>query len=158
MFGLFGSASFTDPQLGELRRSGGVWRGTVRLEGAALPLAVSGSRTAPDAEALRLARSVPAEFAAWRPTMERALYEHHSPYAEAVADGEADAPASGLPTIDTPSSVWPHTSVEFVRVSPLSGELTVEIGCRVAWDEEHTLGVRLRDGRLVELCGSVLAP
>ena len=65
---------------------------------------------------------------------------------------------TGLPTIDTPSSVWPHTGVEFVRVSPLSGELTVEIGCRVAWDEEHTLGVRLRDGRLVELCGSVLAP
>ena len=28
----------------------------------------------------------------------------------------------------------------------------------VAWDEEHTLGARIRDGRLVELNGSVLRP
>ena len=54
--------------------------------------------------------------------------------------------------------MWRHTAVEFVQVTPLSGQLTVEIGYRVAWDEEHTLGARLRDGRLIELCGSVLAP
>jgi hypothetical protein len=34
----------------------------------------------------------------------------------------------------------------------------VELGLRVAWDEEHTLGARLQSGKLVELCGSVLKP
>lgn len=38
------------------------------------------------------------------------------------------------------------------------GTLRLEIGLRVAWDEEHTLGARLRDGRLIELNGSVLEP
>jgi hypothetical protein len=45
-----------------------------------------------------------------------------------------------------------------VAVITLDGELSVEIGYRVAWDEEHTLGARLRNGRLIELNGSVLPP
>jgi len=79
-------------------------------------------------------------------------------HAEAVTAGETEPPESRLPAIDGPAAVWPHTTPEFVHVTPLSGQLTVEIGYRVAWDEEHTLGARLRDGQLVELCGSVLAP
>jgi hypothetical protein len=46
----------------------------------------------------------------------------------------------------------------YAAVVTLDHELTVEIGYRVPWDEEHTLGARLRQGRLVELCGSVLEP
>ena len=123
-----------------------------------MPLVLSGSRTAPDPEALTIARSIPSSFPAWRPEIARSLFEHYSPYAEAVAEGEVEPPDSGLPAIDGPEGVWPHTAVEFVQVTPLSGQLTVEIGYRVAWDEEHTLGARLRDGQLIELCGSVLAP
>jgi hypothetical protein len=33
-----------------------------------------------------------------------------------------------------------------------------EVGCRVQWDEEHTLGARFQNGRIIELCGSVLEP
>jgi hypothetical protein len=51
-----------------------------------------------------------------------------------------------------------YTTIDFVQVSPLDGHLTVEIACRVAWDDEHTLGARLRDGQLIGLNGSVLAP
>lgn len=123
-----------------------------------MPLVLSGSRTAPDPNALSMARSISSDFPSWRPTVERALFEHYSPYAEAMTAGEADPPASGLPAIDGPADVWPHTTAEFVQVIPLSGQLTVEIGYRVAWDEEHIVGARLRDGQLVELCGSVLAP
>jgi hypothetical protein len=47
-----------------------------------------------------------------------------------------------------------YTTIDFVQVSPLDGHLTVE----VAWDDEHTLGARLRDGQLIGLNGSVLAP
>jgi|ERR671919_1064321 hypothetical protein len=159
MFGLFKSAPFIDPQLGSFRRSRGAWRGALALDGAApVPLVLSGGRAAPDAEALRIAHSLASEYASWRPMIARGLFEHYSPYAEAVAAGELDTPVSDLPSIDAPSSVWPHTSVEFVRVTPLDRVLTVEIGYRVTWDEEHTLGARFRDGQLLELCGSVLAP
>jgi len=158
MFGLFKSATFADPQLGELRRAGGLWRGTILLGEEKVPLVLSGSRTEPNPAALTIARSIPSRFPAWRPEIARSLFEHYSPYAEAVAKGEVEPPDSSLPTIDGPDGVWRHTAVEFVQVTPLSGQLTVEIGYRVAWDEEHTLGARLRDGQLIELCGSVLAP
>jgi hypothetical protein len=159
MFGFFKSASFVDPQLGELLRSGGAWRGTLKLDAeASVPLVLSGGRAAPDPEALRIARSIPSDYPSWRPAIERELFDHYSPCAEAVAAGELDPPSPGLPPIDAPSSVWPHTNLEFIQVAPLSGVLTVEIGYRVAWDEEHTLGARIRGGQLLELCGSVLAP
>ncbi len=54
-----------------------------------------------------------------------------------------------LPALEVPSSVWPYVRVEFVQVVLLDGQLTVEIGYRVAWDEEHTLGARIRGGQLV---------
>ena len=158
MFGLFRSAPFADPQLGELRRSRGLWRGRLMLGGVSVPLMLSGPRAAPELEALKIARSMPSSFNAWRPSIEAALFEHYEPYAEAIAANEGNPPEQGLPAIDVPSAVWPHTEAQFVQVTPLSGVLTVEIGYRVAWDEEHMLGARLRDGRLVELCGSVLPP
>ena len=91
-------------------------------------------------------------MSAWRPAIERALFEHYAPYAEAEPVEE------GLPAIREASSEWPHTRIEFVQVAPLHGRLTVEIGLRVAWDEEHTLGARLSGAQLLELNGSVLAP
>jgi hypothetical protein len=158
MFGLFKSASFADPQLGALHRSRGMWRGTLLLGEARVPLILSGSRTAPDPKALNAARSISCDFTSWRSTIERAFFEHYLPYDEAVTAGEAEPPEARLPAIDRPAAVWPHTTAEFVQVTPLRGQMTVEIGYRVAWDEEHTLGVRLRNRQLVELCGSVITP
>ena len=86
------------------------------------------------------------------------MFEHYSPYAEAVLAGEEEAPGGGLPRIERPSDVWRHVETVFVQVTPLDGRITLEIGYQVAWDEEHTLGARICDGQLVELCGSVLAP
>jgi hypothetical protein len=158
MLGLFKSAPFIDPQLGELRRSRGAWRGTLALEAASrVPLVLVGSRAAPDPDALRIARLIPVDFPSWRAGIERELFEHLAPYAEAVVAGEL-VPLTPLPEIDVPSAVWRHANVEFVQVGPLDGQLTVEIGYRVEWDEEHTLGARFRGGKLVELCGSVLPP
>ena len=156
MFGLFESPPFADPQLGEFRRSRGRWRGTVPLGDAAVPLVLGGSREAPDAEALTLARTIPAAFPAWRADLAQALFEHYEPYAESVAAGEAEG--SGTPGVGAPAAVWPHAHAEYVQVAPLDGALTIEIGYRVDWDEEHTLGARVREGRLIELNGSVLRP
>lgn len=157
MFDIFGSGPVLDPELGELRLARGLWRGTLRLSEATAPLVLSGSRSAPDPEGLAAARAIASSYPTWRLSIERAMFEHYSPYAEAVAAGE-DQPQDSLPVIETPSEVWPHTNVEFVQVTPLDGKLTVEIGYRVAWDEEHTLGARFCAGQFLELCGSVLAP
>lgn len=50
-------------------------------------------------------------------------------------------------------------AIAFVRVEPLpTAEQmvdTVEVAYRVEWDEEHTLGARIQEWRLIELCGSV---
>jgi hypothetical protein len=158
MFGLFKSPPFSDALLGEFRRTGGVWRGTVELGGGRVPLVIHGSRSAPDPQALEIARAVPTSYPQWRGLIASAMLEHYAPYAEAVAAGELEPPGEGLPRITQPGDVWPHTAVEFVSVITLDGESSVEIGYRVAWDEEHTLGARLRNGRLIELNGSVLPP
>ena len=158
MFDLFRPAPISDPELGELRRSRGAWRGTLVLEGRPVPLIVAGPRSGPDPDALRVARTVAAGYPAWRPAIADALLEHCTPYAEAVAEGEDDAPAGGLPTIGNSASVWPLAQAEFVHVHRLERHTTVEIGYRAAWDEEHTLGAQIRDGRLLGLNGSVVAP
>ena len=160
MFGFFKSPPFHDPTLGQLVRSRGLWRGslTVGASVSASPLALSGTRTEPDAQALAAAREVAQAFASWRPAIEQALFEHYEPYAEAVTAGELSSPAEALPRIAAPGAVWSHVSLVFVSVTPLSGLLTTELGYTTAWDDEHTLGARFQSGKFIELCGSVLRP
>ena len=159
MFGLFSSPRIVDAELGELVRSRGYWRGTINVDAYAdVPLAVAGGRAAPDAPALAAAREVAKRFASWRADIERSLHEHLEPYAEAIAAGEFPFADEALARLASPSEVWVHVSLVFVSVGPLGGSLTTELGLRVAWDEEHTLGVRLQGGRFLELCGSTLAP
>lgn len=159
MFGLFAAHPFSDPLFGELKRSRGYWRAFVSLDSSAgVLLAVSGPRARPDQEALETARTFLAQYHGLRPLIGQALYEHYLPYAEAVVAGEFSPPVDGLPNIDAPEFVWPHVTAIHVSVTPMEGVLTVEVGYRVAWDDEHTLGARFQKGRFVELCGSVLAP
>ena len=158
MFGLFESPPFGDPDLGEMRRSRGKWRGSYDLvEGKKIALVLSGSRAGPDPVALRIARSLRMEYPAWRPAIERGLFEHFEPYGEAVAAGDLPRPV-GFPTIATQPDVWRYSTFQYILVAPLRGSLTVEFGVTVAWDEEHTLGARFRDGAFLELNGSVLPP
>ncbi|MFN0058062.1 MAG: DUF6985 domain-containing protein [Planctomycetota bacterium] len=159
MFGLFKSQPFRDAQLGELVRSRGYWRGSLPQDGdSVIPLVLAGGRSQPDPRALSLARDLPQISVRLRPAIAEALFEHYQPYAEAVADAEAAPPAAGLPPIASPADVWPHVTPLYAAVIRRDGALIAELGYRVAWDEEHTLGARLRDGELLELCGSVLAP
>lgn len=158
MFSLFKSPSFHDPELGELRRSRRRWRGSLAVEASGdVPLVLAGTRSAPDPQAVAIAREVPTQLARWRPAIESALFEHYSPYAEALAAGDFPA-GSPNPGIASPDQVWPHVSLVFVSVTPQEGGLTTELGYATSWDEEHTLGARFQSDQLVELCGSVLPP
>lgn len=159
MFNFFKSPTFLDPVLGELVRSRGHWRGTLELtRESIMPLILAGSRAQPEPRAVAIARTLRDELAAWRPSIEVALFEHYQPYAEAVAAGELSLSGEPPPVIRSPGEVWPHVSLVFVSILPLDGVLTVELGYTMAWDEEHTLGARVQDGTVLELCGSVLPP
>ena len=156
MFSLFKPSSYLDPQLGELRWKGGLWRGSLSFGGSVAPLALAGTRASPDAQALQVARVVSVDYPQWQPEIGRAMFDHYAPHATAVTFGEELPPPGGMPDLGEPEEVWPHAAIRFVQIAPLDGTLMVEIGYQVAWDDEHTVGARLHRGRLVELNGSVL--
>lgn len=157
MFDLFKSAPFHDPQLGELVRSRGHWRGSIGL-GAdeSVPLAISGTRSEPDAQALQGAREIATRFAGWRPLIAQALLEHYGPYAEALARGELTDASTAFPRLEDASQVWGSVSLVAISVTSLDGTLRTEFAYTTLWDEEHTVGACFQDGEFSELCGSVL--
>lgn len=154
MFGLFESPPFADPSLGGFTRKRGAWRGTITLAGRAVPLVLAGGKSAPDVAALERARTLAADYPAWRDTIAAALFEHYEPYA-GLGDDDSDFASVAIASA---AAIWPHATLQYALLAPFEGELTCELGYEVAWDPEHTLGARLRDGVLVELNGSVVAP
>lgn len=153
MFGLFKSAPVSDSQLGELRRAGGLWRGSITIgASAAVPLAIAGGRREPDTQAVQIARQVATRFAGWRPIIEQALFEHYQPHGESLPDDHAAARLAAA------SDVWPQVVLIYVAVTPLDDTLGTELGYTTTWDDEHTLGARFRGEQFIELCGSVLPP
>ena len=159
MFGIFKSPSYSDPRLGVLERSRGLWRGSITTgPGADVPLMLAGPRSEPDAAALQAARLVLPNLPRWRDDMQAALFEHYLPYAETSEALERMDSGAPFPMLEEPSAVWPYVRLVFVSVLPMRGVLTVEFGYAVAWDDEHTLGARFQGGRFEELCGSVTVP
>ena len=156
MFGLFRSEPVRDAQLGELRRSGGHWKGSLELAPCGtFRLSLAGSRKAPDSAALALAKELPGRFKALMPKIQGGLFDHHAPYKEAVDAGEQTG--SPCPNIAGPEGVWTYVTPAHVLIEPirLGDSPTVEIAFRVEWDVEHTVAAMYRDWQFVELNGSV---
>lgn len=155
MFGLFKSRKISDTHFGELSRSCGFWRSTIKLGSCAdVPLAVAGPKDGPDTSALAEAHQVVSLFPEWQPIIEQALFEHFEPYFEAIAAGEY--PVSNLQNINSPKDVLTRAKLQFVAIGPIGGTMTTELGYEAEWDEEHLLGVRFQAGKFVELCGSTV--
>jgi hypothetical protein len=148
----FRPPAYRDPVVGNLQRRGGYWQGVIDLGSASgVPLLLAGSRAAPGEASLGLARELGHRYAALRPAIERALFEHHEPYAEAGESSEEEPLR-----LSRPEQVWGHVSLVRVLIEPLGGVDTVEIAYRTEWDEEHTLGARFQAWALTELNGSVI--
>jgi len=156
MLGFFRSPAINDPELGSIERSRGRWRGRLALGGKSLPLALAGARNAPRADALALAKALPAAWARNLEAVAQALVEHYAPYQEAVAAGELEPPSPPLPAIARPSDVWRFVTLQSASVTPNDGKLVSEVALSAAWDEEHTLGARFEGARFAELNGSIL--
>jgi len=103
-----------------------------------------------------LAKELRERFKSLMPEMQAGLFEHYTPYKEAVDAGEETG--SPCPDIATAEAVWPHVTPAHVLVEPIQAVLTVEIAFRVAWDEEHTVGARFQNWKLIVLNGSVREP
>ncbi|MGD9753418.1 MAG: hypothetical protein AB7W59_20685 [Acidimicrobiia bacterium] len=158
---MFGSVrEACDPTLGVLQRRWGWWHGRIPLSAdlcspppapspapvaasapaaatdpVTVPLRLPGGRRGPDPAALALAVRAPAELAACRNDIAAALDEHRR--------------AAAVPPLTTPAVPIGLAVITFER------RRTLELAYRVPWDDEHTLGARVRDGVLLELCGSI---
>lgn len=161
MFGLFNSKPFDDPQLGTLVKKGAYWRGTISVRGQTkVPLQISGDRKSPSVKGVELAHQFSSHFDALQAQIESALFEHYLPCQEASVNGELPEDIEPPPKIDSAQAIWPHVSAVYVRIEALNGapkpEPIIEVAFTVAWDEEHTVGARIQDWQLFELCGSVI--
>jgi hypothetical protein len=148
--------AYRDPELGDLVRKGGYWRGRISLGSQRdVPLLLAGARSAPDAASLGLVRELGSRYPTLRPAIEGALFEHYEPYLQALESGETE-PLGDIPRLAAPEQVWRHVALVRVLIEPLGGVDTVEIAYRTESDEEHTLGARFQGWALTELNGSVI--
>ena len=133
--------SYSDPALGTLVRRRGYWQGEIDLQQppGPVPLLLSGSRTAPDESGSKLARELVRRYPDLRPDIERSLFEHYEPYAEA-AESDNDGPLADIPRLSAPDQVWKHVSLVRVLIEPIERLDTVEIAFKTGWDIEHTVG------------------
>ena len=115
---------------------------------------LAGPRAAPDETRLGLARELGHRYAALRPAIEGALFEHYEPYSDAESGEGADR--GEILRLSRPDQVWGHVSPVRVLIERLGGVETVEIAYRTAWDTEHTVGARFQGWALTELNGSVI--
>ena len=138
-------------ELGPLRYKGGRWRGTIALEqGTRIPLFIPGSRDGPNPEGLKMAETATTWWTQARPEIERELYEHYT-------NGRDDE-TSEMPELREQREVWAHVAPTSVEIRPFRSLDEMQVAIRTAWDEEHTLGALICDGRLVGLNGSILEP
>lgn len=102
-----------------------------------------------------MAKDLAARLPSWQADIEKALFEHYEPYAEALASGELKHRGDPLPAISRPSDVWPLISWVDALIIPIGGKLATELDVTVPWDQEHTLGLFFERGEFLGLCGSV---
>lgn len=160
MFGLFKKPLHQDPVLGTLQRASGSWKGTLKSPGGEeISIRLAGGREAPDPDCLALAHGLPGKFHEIEPQIKAGLFEHYEPYKEAFDDGQIAEGEEPFPVLANADEILSHTAIEFVFIGPIHGAPgrgpIVEIAYRVAWDEEHTVGVRFQDWQVFEVCGSV---
>lgn len=146
MAAFLASEPFTHARMGTFIRKHGDWIGAINLPPhGKVELRLAGDRKAPSPAALELAAALPTQYAALESQVADALFEHYEPYSE---EGMLDE-------LVEPGDVWGYLHVTYVDVDPDRRLFTTEIRLETQWDEEHTLGVQLKDGELVHLNGSV---
>lgn len=146
MAAFLASEPFTHDSLGTFVRKHGDWIGSITLpHHGKVELHLAGDRKAPSDAALELAAALPSIYATLESQVAEALFEHYEPASEEAL----------IEDLVEPGDVWNHLHVTYVDIDPDRRLFTTEIRLETQWDEEHTLGVQLKGGKLVDLNGSV---
>lgn len=151
MFGLFKSDPYTDSDLGTFIRSGGKWRGRIVLPGVGeRPVTLSGGRKQPASESLDLARQLPAQYGYLLPDIQKGLFAEYEPYLQAHESGDYRA-GEPFPRLGNDPSLWEKVRLVGVTIDARG----IEIAYETDWDEEHTVGALIKNGKLIEMNGSI---
>ena len=81
------------------------------------------------------------------------MLDHYRPYVE-IRDAVTEIEGS-FPDVNSADDVWPHVHPLYVLVQRVGKEPVAEIALSVEWDPEHTLGARLIESKISELCPSI---
>ena len=146
LFGIIKSNKYHHQQLGSFKKSQGCWNGLLDLDMVGkIPLLIHFGGTEPDSLAIATTVQFSNSWGERRKEIQETLYKH---YLSGPTWSE-DYPRISL------SEIWNFVSVEKIVVEKRRGKAVIEVAIRVEWDEEHTLGARIIDGKLDELCGSI---
>jgi hypothetical protein len=74
-------------------------------------------------------------------------------------DGARDCLEDDIPlavrSATSAATLWPYVTLVRVWVGAYGVRHDVELAYELAWDDEHTRGITVTDGRLSDYCGSV---
>lgn len=150
--GIFSRArTFAEPVLGTWSRRSGWWWAAYELPGhvEVVEVGAPGSRAEPEAAAVRCAIELQERYEQLIEPIQDALYGHYEPYREAFQAGALLV--DDVPLIVAACDVWPHVTLEHVRVEMRDELPEVHVAYATAWDYDHRLVARVRDWRLVEV-------
>lgn len=152
--GIFSRArTFAEPVLGTWSRRSGWWWAAYELPGhvEVVEVGVPGSRTEPEPVAVQHAIELQARYEELIEPIQRALYSHYEPYRESFEAGALQV--DDVPLIVAACDVWPHVTLERVRIEMRDRQAEVEVAYATAWDYDNLLGARVRNWHLIELRG-----
>jgi hypothetical protein len=149
MFGLtklFSSKPFETVALGSLKKRNGLWRGFIDLaESKNIPISIFGNCSEPNLFALESTVQVLNSWDKISHEIQNSLYEHYL---------RGPTWSDSYPKIER-TRLIDFIALEQIVVEKRKGRVVIEIAIRTAWDEEHTLGARLVNRKLEELCESI---
>lgn len=155
----FAKPKINHPLLGELHFRLRSWKGNeLAFWGSdAVRVRVPGNAEGVNEEAVSAIEALRANPAALMQECARRLFEeHYLNGLDAVNAGEYVG-VEDYPKISSADDIWDHADVLSVIVDPYSNRnnAQVQIGIGTSWDDEHTLGFVVENGKIIEFSMSI---
>jgi hypothetical protein len=143
---IFKPSNFAHPTLGLFEKRSGYWQGSIKLKNFEfIPLFISSYRE-PTSNAIDAAADLIDAWDVLYVESEKLLFDHYF---------HGFTPSLDYPKILNPSDVWKFITPEKIIIEPRKNNTRIEVAIRTEWDIEHTLGIRIKNGHVIELCESI---
>lgn len=146
------------PRFGEMKLSGGFWRGESDYLGTkAVRLKLRGSKKGIDPAAQTMCDELEARYPVLTDRIGAVLHEEsYRPVREAIDSGDyPEENDDEIPVIETPADVWNHLRLRWIVFGADHKADRIEIAYYADWEVEHTLGIYLEDWKVDEFNGSL---